>query len=302
MADFLVTGAAGGVGGVSRSLVELLIGAGASVRAMVRREDERAEALRTLGAQVVVGDLTEPRDVYAAVQGVGAMFFNMSVSEAYLRATAVVCAAAQESGGPGLLVNMSQMTVSQMTLTSTTESQQHRLHWLAERVIDWSGLPVTHLRPTVFIDNPLFVHLNAASVRDRHELVLPFGDGRTSPIAPVDVARVAAAILLDPSRGRPRICELTGPEVLDHQGLARAMSQALGHPVAAVDLDYDLWVAQVLRPAGLPSHVEQHIATMARLHRMGRYDRLTDVVADVTGRSAMTVEQYVSRHRVRFGG
>src|SRR5258708_38995141 len=37
---------------------------GLPVRAMVRRDDERAASLRAAGAQVVVGDLLEPGDVY----------------------------------------------------------------------------------------------------------------------------------------------------------------------------------------------------------------------------------------------
>jgi nucleoside-diphosphate-sugar epimerase len=46
----LVTGAAGAVGGIGRSLTELLLARGHKVRALVRREDGRAEALRRLGA------------------------------------------------------------------------------------------------------------------------------------------------------------------------------------------------------------------------------------------------------------
>ena len=36
------------------------------------------------------------------------------------------------------------------------------------------------------------------------------------------------------------------------------------------------------------------MATMARLHREGRYDRATDDVEQITGRPAQTVEQYVA--------
>ena len=50
------------------------------------------------------------------------------------------------------------------------------------------------------------------------------------------------------------------------------------------------------KPIGLPPHVAQHIATMARLHREGRYDRSTDDVASITGAPAQTVEQYVAAH------
>ena len=46
----LVTGAAGRLGGVGGLVVEALQRRGLPVRAMVRREDERAEALSTASA------------------------------------------------------------------------------------------------------------------------------------------------------------------------------------------------------------------------------------------------------------
>ena len=65
----LVTGAAGQVGAVGRTVTGLLLGRGIPVRAMVRREDDRAEVLRVAGAEVLVGDLLEPADVYRFVSG-----------------------------------------------------------------------------------------------------------------------------------------------------------------------------------------------------------------------------------------
>src|SRR5258707_5853875 len=65
----LVTGAAGRLGAVGRTVTGLLLDRGLPVRAMVRREDDRAAALRALGAEVVVGDLLEPADVFQALSG-----------------------------------------------------------------------------------------------------------------------------------------------------------------------------------------------------------------------------------------
>lgn len=293
---YLITGAGGGTGSVSRAVVELLLDDGQAVRAMVHRDDERATALRDLGAEVVVGDLTNPQDVADAMAGVDRMFFNMSVSPDYLTATSIVCAVALEAAAVEIIVNMSQMTVSQMTLTSTSESRQHRLHWLAEHIMNWSGVPVVHVRPTVFMENPLLTMLAAASIRERGALVLPFGEGRTSPIAAADVARVVATVLRDPAGRVGKVYELTGPDVLDEHGLAEQYSRALGRPVTAEDLPLDVWTEQVLAPIGLPPHVQQHIATMARLHREGRYDRSTDDVAQITRAPAQTVEEYVAAH------
>ena len=291
---YLITGAGGGIGSISRRVVQLLLDGGAQVRAMVRRNDDRADQLRAMGAEVIVGDLTSAGDIVAAMDGASRMFFNMSVSPDYLRATAEVCAVALDRGHLDVIVNMSQMTVSQMTLTSTDESKQHRLHWLAEHVLNWSGLPVIHVRPTVFLDNPLFTFLASQTVRERGVLVLPFGTGRTSPIAADDVARVVAALLRDPAGRIGQIYELTGPELLDENGLAEQYTRALKRSISAEDLPLDKWERDVLAPVGLPDHVSQHIATMARLHREGRYDRATDDVEQITGQPAHTVEQYVA--------
>lgn len=293
---YLVTGAGGGIGSVSRSVVELLRADDLPVRAMVHRDDDRASPLRDLGAEVVVGDLTSPTDVANAMSGVDRMFFSMSVSPDYLTATSIVCAVALEAAPLEVLVNMSQMTVSQMTLTSTSESKQHRLHWLAEHIINWSRVPAVHIRPTVFMENPLLTLLAAASIRDRGALVLPFGDGRTSPIAAEDVARVVAAILREPEGRIGKVYELTGLDVLDGEGLAAEYSRALGRPVTAEAIALDDWTETVLKPIGLPPHVEQHIATMARLHREGRYDRSTNDVAQITGTPGQSVAQYVAAH------
>jgi uncharacterized protein YbjT (DUF2867 family) len=62
----LVTGAGGGVGGVGRRVVGLLRERDLPVRAFVHRDDDRAEALRALGADVFVGDLARPSAVAEA--------------------------------------------------------------------------------------------------------------------------------------------------------------------------------------------------------------------------------------------
>ncbi|HEX3547532.1 MAG TPA: NAD(P)H-binding protein [Mycobacterium sp.] len=293
---YLITGAAGGSGNVSRQVVEMLLEADESVRAMVRRDDDRAEQLRALGAEVVVGDLTSAVDILEAMDGVRRMFFNMSVSPDYLLATTEVCAVALERGHLDAIVNMSQMTVSQMTLTSTEESRQQRLHWLAEHVLNWSDLPVIHVRPTVFLENPLFAILGAQTVRERGVLVLPFGSGRTSPVAAEDVARVVATLLRHPGDHFGKVYELTGPDVLDIAGLAEQYTQAVGRTITAEDMPLDEWQTRVLAPLRLPEHIAQHIGKMALLHREGRYDRATDDVQRITGTPAQSVAQYVASH------
>ncbi|MFC7380780.1 NAD(P)H-binding protein [Sphaerisporangium rhizosphaerae] len=286
-----------GAGGVGRMVLDRLRAQDVPVRAMVRRDDDRAAEMRGLGAEVVVGDLTRPETVAAALEGVGRMYFAMPVSPDHLLAATVVATVAREHGALSGLVGLSQMTVSQMTATSTAESHQQRLHWLAEQVLNWSGLPVVHLRPTSFLDNPLFTTLAARSIRASGTIELPFGTGRTSPIAAEDVARAAATVLRDPAPHIGHVYELTGPRAVDMNEMAEEFSRALGRPVSYVDVPLDRWRAEVLAKAGLPPHTEQHIATMARLHRENRYDRTSGDLERVTGAPAQTIEAFVTARR-----
>ena len=146
----LITGAAGRVGGVGGLIARILLGHKVPVRAFVRREDERAEELRRDGAAIFVGDLTRPEEVARALEPCRRIYFGMSVSSAYLEAAIAMAAVAREQGTVEALVHMSQMTVSQMSLRSMTSSPQQRQHWLAEQALNWSGLPIVHVRPTVF--------------------------------------------------------------------------------------------------------------------------------------------------------
>jgi uncharacterized protein YbjT (DUF2867 family) len=296
----LVTGAGGAVGGVGRGVVERLLARRLPVRALVRRDDERAAALRALGAEVVVGDLTRAPDLVHALTGCRRMYLGLSVSAQYLEATVTAAAVARELRELELVVNMSQMTVSQMNLQSRSESTQQRLQWLTEKVLSWSGLPVIEVRPTIFLQS--FTVMVAESVARDGEIRLPFGVGRTSPVDASDVADVIAALLIDPDARPGKVYELTGPRSQTLHGMAAEFSTALGRPVRYVDIPLEPWSEELRRRRGISEHLHEHLVTMARLHADNRYDRLTSDVERLAGHPATTVTEFVARHAGEFGG
>src|SRR6516225_8518954 len=293
----LVTGAAGRVGAVGRTVTELLLKQGKAVRAMVRREDERAQALRDLGAEVVAGDLLDLDSMHKVIAGVDAMYFGMSISDDYLAATVNVAAVAKHHGVKAF-VNMSQMTVSQMSITETTASPQHKLHWLAEQVLNWSGLPVVHVRPTVLLDG-FFQIFTMESVRQSNQIQLPLGEGKTSPVAVEDVARVLSAILINPQPHIGKIYHLTGPQSENMHFYAREYSEALGRTITFQDVPVEPWREKLLE-LRLPIHLVHHLVTMADLHRAGSYDRLSDDVLTLTGKGPLSVQEFVRRNAAAF--
>jgi uncharacterized protein YbjT (DUF2867 family) len=293
----LVTGAAGRVGAVGRAVAELLLRQGKAVRAMVRKEDKRAQALRDMGAEVVAGDLLDLDSMHRAIAGCDTIWFGMSVSDDYLAAT-VNAAAVAKHYGVKAFINMSQMTLSQMSITETTPSPQQKLHWLAEQALNWSGLPVVHVRPTVLLEG-FFLIFTAESVKTSDQIRLPFGDGKTSPVAVDDVARVMAVLLADPQPHIGRIYHLTGPESENMHFFGQEYSRALGRTITFQDIPVEPWRDGLLA-LGLPVHLVSHLVTMADLHRAGRYDRMSDDVLTLTGQRPLTVHEFVRNNAAAF--
>ncbi|KXU85405.1 hydroxylase [Paraburkholderia monticola] len=293
----LVTGAGGAIGGIGRNVTTSLLAKGYKVRALVRKEDDRASELRRLGAEVVVGDLTDLASLHRAIEDCSRVYFGMSVSPAYLEATVNFAAVARHHGVEAI-VNMSQMTVTEMSITETTDSPQHKLHWLAEQVLQWSGLPVVTVRPTAFLES-FFLTLGAAGVRDNDELALPLGNSKTSPISAVDVANAVSVILEDPAPHIGRIYNLTGLESTDLEQAARVFSDALGRPIRYRNVDVAPW-SDKLRELGIPAHVVAHLTVMADLHVQGRYDRMTNDLFELTGRKPMSMYDFVRLHIADF--
>jgi uncharacterized protein YbjT (DUF2867 family) len=293
----LVTGAAGRVGAVGRTVTELLLKQGQPVRAMVRNEDERAQRLREMGAEVVVGNLLDLDSLHRVLAGCETIYFGMSVSDAYLAAT-VNTAAVAKYHGVRAFINISQMTLSQMSITKTTASPQHKLQWLSEQALNWSGLPVVHVRPTVFLEG-FFLIFTSDSVRQSNQIRLPFGEGKTSPIAAEDVARVLAAILVNPQPHIGKVYNLTGPQSENMHFYAQEYSQALGRTITYQDIPVEPW-RDALLERGLPAHLVNHLATMADLHRAGRYDRMSDDMFMLTGQRPQTLQEFVRKNAATF--
>jgi NAD(P)H dehydrogenase (quinone) len=283
----LITGAAGRTGGHA---AHLLIERGHRVRAMVRRFDARAAALRDAGADVIVGDLTGIGDVRKAAEGVRAAYFVYPISPGLLEATTTFAQAAHEAG-ISAIVNMSQISARR-----DATSDAARIHWLAERVLDWSPLAVTHLRPTFFAE---WFILFGRSLRDEGVLRLPFGDGRHAPITAEDQGRVIAAILETPDAHAGQIYPLFGAVEMNHYQIADAISRAAGRPVRYEPADIDTWTEDI-QAHGFSSFLAQHLGEVAVDYQNGIFAGTNDIVERVGGKKPTTVEDFVTANIDKF--
>ena len=140
---FLIAGATGTTGRVA---VAELLNQGHRVRALVHREDARAERLRSLGAETVTGDLLDLDEVRAGMEGVDGAYFVYPFRDGLIEAAAFFAQAAREAGVKSI-VNMSERSARR-----EAKSHAARDHFITEQLFDWSGIASTHIRPTFFAD------------------------------------------------------------------------------------------------------------------------------------------------------
>ena len=289
---FLLTGAGGAVGSTGNHAARQLLERKLPVRAFVHRADRRAEELSALGAEIVVGDLRDLETVRRAMRGVKRAYFSYPIAEGLLEATTVFAAAGKEAGLEAI-VNMSQMAARPDHLSPSS-----RHHWLAERIFDWSGIGVTHVHLSFFMET--FIKFSAETIRTQSKILLPYGQGRHAPVAGEDVGRVIVAVLLDPGPHRGKTLFLTGPRSFSIAEMAEVFSRVLGKPVQYVDIPVGRW-REILAPK-MPPYFLDHITAIADAYQRGELDGVSDVVQRIGGSPPKPLDAFIAEHRTEFAG
>jgi NAD(P)H dehydrogenase (quinone) len=280
---YLVTGATGATG---RSAIDHLLLRGSKVRAFVHNDDDRAAALRANGVEVVLGDLLDNGAVQKAVQGVTGAYFVFPVTQPQLVDASAYFAHASIAAGVRSIVNMSQISAKVDAVSLAARS-----HWYGERVFDWAGVPVTHLRPTFFME--WLTYGFQLPLIANHDLIkVPAGDGRHAPISAEDQGRAIANIMLDPAPHSGKTYPLYGAVEMNHEELASAVGEALGRKIRYEPESFDEFGAR-LNAIGMPKHFIQHIVAVYRDYQNGDFAGNNNVVEVLTGRKPMTVGEYV---------
>jgi NAD(P)H dehydrogenase (quinone) len=287
----LVTGATGDTG---RATIDELLARGYEVRALAHGRDERSKRLQDRGVEVVFGDLLDFGQVRAALKGVQRAYFVYPIRPGILQATAYFAQAAKEAGVDGI-VNMSQKSARE-----DAKSHAATDHWLSERVFDWSGLTVAHIRPTYFAEWLLYV----APMIKAGLLHVPFGTGKHAPIAAEDQGRVIAGILEDPAPHKGGIYPLFGPVEYTYAETAQLLSRVLGKPVQYRQVDFEEF-SKVLQSSGKNagrdnSFLFQHLKEVAIDHQNGVFEGTNDLVEKLGGRPPMALEAFIEKHRAAF--
>lgn len=276
----LVTGATGNIG---RELIPLLFESGQSIRVLVR--DERKVSHLDPRIERAVGDLDEPDTLQAALRGVDRIFLVTYETHQDIN---VLNAAKQ--AGVNSVVKLSTLEASRPYLLVG------RWHREREELIEASGLEWTFLRPGMFMSNS--IQWWAETINAQGRVYFPGGKGQVAPVAPRDVAAVAA-VALTQFEHAGKIYELTGPELLTIDDMAQIIGNVIDRQVKYVNVPMFAARLQMLM-SGMDRTLVKALMQVASELRSNKGALLTETVEWVTGHPAQRFEAWCREHASAF--
>jgi len=221
----------GGTGFVGSHLIRRMRQEGLAVRAVVRNP-EKAEGLRDLGVEVVLGDVSDKASLEKAVIGIERVVHLVGIIQ---EAPGATFQSVQVEGTRNLVEAARRSGVRQFLFQSAlgtranAKSRYHRTKWEAEELVRNSGIPSTILRPSlIYGPGDQFTIRLADMIRISPILpIIGSGSSKVQPLFINDaVSCIVKAVAGDAYLNEHY--EIGGPEQLTYEEVTRAIAAALG--------------------------------------------------------------------------
>jgi len=284
----LLCGVSGRVGGAA---AHYLLSQGARVRGLCR-SPEKMDELRSLGLEVVSGDLTDSNSIQRALEGVKSALLVTSNNEDQLEQECGFATAAALSG-VGHLVK-----ISAIQARPDSPAPIPRTHYRAEQFIGSLGIKSTILRPGFFMQNLLTY---AQSISAANQFEMPLGNVKTSFIDARDVGEIAGRILLKPGK-ESKAHVLTGQKMMSFHDVAEQMSSVLGREIQYIEQSSEDFRAFLEKVIPSPWHVNALCAQFEQIASRNHEQDITDESVHLLGREPNSLKRFIEDYRQAFGG
>jgi uncharacterized protein YbjT (DUF2867 family) len=279
---YLITGATGDVG---CKVVEHIVRRGDRPRVFVR-DPEKARSRFGSAVELFIGDLANPADLRAAMEGVDEVFLVNTGPE--IPARDEMAAQAAKAAGVRHLVKLSSMDVRQGLAIGAW-------HERGEAAIRASGIRFTFVQPTGFMSNLLAW---ARSIKAEGIVRASTGDGRRAFIHSDDIAAVATKALTTRDYDGESL-PITGPEALSFAEATAQVGCALGKRLRFQPISDEEARQHYSATGASAANIDAHIS-LWRAIREGRLATVTNNVERVLGRKPVPLTQWAVENAAAF--
>lgn len=287
----LITGATGTTGNYA---IKKLLEKDADVRAMVRTIDERSDALKDLGVEVVQSDFLDLQGLRKALKNVNRAYFLYPFIDHLPKAVGYFAKAAKEQNVE-LVVSMSQMNVHEGTKSPATQN-----HLIAEDILDWADIGAVHIRPALFAWN--YLGMAAPTVKSEKKFYFPNQEAKYTIIHPQDIGEVVAEILTDENIQQHigKKYDLSGGKIYSGREVADEIGKLLNQEIEYVPIPVDVWIDAVKNLPIVNEFLVTHLREFSNDIASGKFNKTTDVVKNITGHDPRSFEEYINEHKDIF--
>jgi uncharacterized protein YbjT (DUF2867 family) len=281
----LVTGASGQIGSL---VVQNLIKRGVRVRALVR-SGQSAKFENHSCLEVCIGSFENSGSMESALQGVECLFLigRDNPNQALQHENIIKIA---ERNDVAHVVKLSaygaslKSPISLMHLHAKTEGQlqQSRMSW-------------TFLRPHLFMQNLLRFGQDIAA---NNSFTAPMGPEKYSLVDVRDVAEAAACVLADQKNHASKIYTLTGSEAVSYYGIAKHLTELLGHSIQYNSVTSSAFHRRLL-DSGASEWRANDLANIKQAYPNGSTSTITDDISKLIGRPPIRITEFLFQH-VRY--
>ena len=271
-----ITGVTGNIGGaVATELQDLA----PRLRLLVRNPS-RAPRLE---GQLAVADYSDAAASREALAGVNVLFMvSAGESPERVQQHEVFVDAAAAAGVKHIVYTSFLGAKPDATFTLARD------HWYTEQHIRESGIAWTFLRDSFYLDFfPEVVDENGV-IRG------PAGNGRVGAVSREDVARSATAVLRNPAPHAGCAYDMTGPQALSLNDIARIIGEVWGKQVTYQDESLEEAYASRAHYGAPGWEVDAWVSTYTAI-ASGELDVISDSVQSLTGRPPLSLAELLHR-------
>jgi uncharacterized protein YbjT (DUF2867 family) len=192
--------------------------------------------------------------------------------------------------------SMKRVGVKQVVFLSLQGVETNPLtpHHKIEKLITRLSVPYTFLRPSFFMQNLSTTHQQ--EIRERNEIYIPAGNGRTSLIDVVDIGEVAAMTLAT-NEHTGKAYELTGSQALTYYEMADILTEVLGRTITYKAPSIPAFIYRQWVKAKQPLGFTLVMVALYTVARLGKAAQLTPVFEQLTGHSPRTFRQFAEANK-----